>query len=359
MSRTLLLMLLTTAALGTAGCQSCCRRPQPPRPACAPGAPCPPGAGRVTVPPPPAPIGGPPGTPIVTPPPPSFPPGGAAPTITPVAPTAPGAMPPVPPPPPAPVPGSASLSPPRLEPNWQPAEARVAPPVVAQAVPDPLLARPLPPASPTMPPAAPAAPAAPATPATPPTPKLYPPEVTEQKTGEPPLIEEKKSPAVPPAPGPKKATLPAGIAQFAVVIDGKVWSGQRPAIEDGLEWLKKNGYRAVLHLKSPQEDDAGDRKQVLDRGMTYLVLDVSPKLLTRERVDAFVKALGEVAYQPLFVYDQDGSLAGPMWYLYFRRLGDSDETARIRVGALGFQLDGDAAQRPMWLAVQGFLKENP
>ncbi len=178
--------------------------------------------------------------------PPSFPgPGGAAPAITPV----PAGAPPLttaPPPGVAPLPGSASQFTPRLEPNWQPAEARTEAPSVAQAGPDPLLGQPnsngyrgnggngntL--AKPT-----------------PPGPKLYPPEVQEKSTAEPPLIEEKRTPGAPPSVAEKRSTasFPAGIAQFAQAIPG-VTGGLRPAIHDGLDWLKERGYKTVLHLRA-------------------------------------------------------------------------------------------------------------
>jgi protein tyrosine phosphatase (PTP) superfamily phosphohydrolase (DUF442 family) len=194
-------------------------------------------------------------------------------------------------------------------------------------------------------------------------PKLYPPEVTEKSTAEPPLIDEKKKQSgAPPSVGEKRSTFPAGIAQFVPTIPGVtgVANGLRPSISDGLDWLAKNGYKTVLHLRGANEAEGPDRTQVEKLGMTYISLEITPATLTRERFEEFAKLVGDVARQPLFVYDQDGSLAGPLWYLYFRKVtGDSDERARIRAGSLGLRPDREGQHRLLWLAVQKYLEENP
>jgi protein tyrosine phosphatase (PTP) superfamily phosphohydrolase (DUF442 family) len=156
---------------------------------------------------------------------------------------------------------------------------------------------------------------------------------------------------VPPAP------LPVGIPQFALAHE-RVASGLRPLLDDGLDWLQANGYRTVLHLKRPGEDDATDRRQVEKRGLKYLTLEVSPQALTRQLVDEFNRLVGDSAGLPLFIYDRDGALAGSLWYLHFRvaeQAGDDD--ARVRAGALGLREERDDAHREMWLAVQRLLSE--
>ena len=60
-----------------------------------------------------------------------------------------------------------------------------------------------------------------------------------------------------------------------------------------------------------------------------------------------------------FVYDADGSLTGPLWYLYFRRFERlDDDTARAKAERLGLKF-GERDQRLGWLAVQDFLAKNP
>jgi protein tyrosine phosphatase (PTP) superfamily phosphohydrolase (DUF442 family) len=148
--------------------------------------------------------------------------------------------------------------------------------------------------------------------------------------------------------------LPVGIPQFAMARD-KVAAGLKPMLEDGLDWLKANGYRTVLHVRLPGEDDSADRKQVEKRGMTYLSLEVSPQILSKAVVDGFNRIVADANTYPLFVYDKDGTLAGALWYLHFRTAGsESDTAARARAARLG--LKEDAA---MGAAIQRFLSEAP
>jgi protein tyrosine phosphatase (PTP) superfamily phosphohydrolase (DUF442 family) len=151
--------------------------------------------------------------------------------------------------------------------------------------------------------------------------------------------------------------LPVGIPQFARVVD-RVAAGLRPSLDEGLDWLQMSGYRTVLFVRSPGEDDSADRKQVEKRSMTYLSLEVSPQTLSRDLVESFSRVVGDSTNYPLFVYDRDGSLAGGLWYLHFRtaeQLGD--DAARLRAGALGLREDRDGAHRLMWLGIQKFLAD--
>jgi len=180
--------------------------------------------------------------------------------------------------------------------------------------------------------------------------KVTPPAVQEGPSPEPPLVprEDDKKPSPP---------LPVGISGFAYPYpEAKIATGQKPLL-DGLEWLKDNGYRTVLHIKAPGEEDAADRKLVEKLGMKYLSLELSPQTLNKQAVEDFARIVGDRTGQPLFVYDKDGALAGSLWYLQFRttdRLGDED--ARTRAGRLGLKADAPE-QRTLWLAIQKFLSQ--
>jgi protein tyrosine phosphatase (PTP) superfamily phosphohydrolase (DUF442 family) len=360
MYRTISLMLFATAVYGLSGCQCCTKRPVATQTTVVPGTPnCPPGG--VFVPPPPAPAAGGPGVRVV-PMTPAFPGPGAGPGVPPgITPPPPGA--PVGPPPPpmgAPLPpGTSSQLGPRLEPNWQPAEGRGDGSRIAQAGPDPIMGAPqgAPQGTPQGAPQG--------TPQVAPTPggaKLYPPDVGEKSTAEPPLLDEKPRSKGPTVDEKRTSSFPAGIAHFVPTIPDVpgVSYGLRPSISDGLDWLAKNGYKTVLHLHAPSEVEGPDRTQVEKLGMTYVSLEIGPKTLTRERFDEFAKLIGTAARQPMFVYDQDGALAGPLWYLYFRKVsGDNDDNARVRADRLGLRPDREGPHRLMWLAVQKFLEDNP
>jgi protein tyrosine phosphatase (PTP) superfamily phosphohydrolase (DUF442 family) len=181
---------------------------------------------------------------------------------------------------------------------------------------------------------------------------LSPPEPDDskdtQKRAYPPQVEAGKQPSAP---------LPVGIAQFAQV-SPKISSGLRPAFDEGLEWLKSNNYRTVVHLRLPGENDDADRKEVEKRGLKYASLEVSPNLLTKETVDEFVKLVRDPQQLPVFVYDRDGALAGGLWYLWFRLVEESpDDVARIRARSLGLREDREGAHRDMWQSVQRYIAE--
>lgn len=180
-------------------------------------------------------------------------------------------------------------------------------------------------------------------------PQLLPPE-----TPEPP----KAPPAPPPAPPREErdATppLPVDIPQFAMARP-RVASGQQP-FPDGLAWLRAHGYKTVLYVRPPGSDDAAARRQFDKYGLRYLSLEVSPQTLSKQVVEQFNRTVTDENNLPLFVYDKDGSLAGGLWYLYYRTVEKlDDERARTEAARLGFQQDQDGAHRTMWLAVQNYL----
>jgi protein tyrosine phosphatase (PTP) superfamily phosphohydrolase (DUF442 family) len=184
--------------------------------------------------------------------------------------------------------------------------------------------------------------------------KLLPPEPAISESAKTPLpkIFETKEPELAKKP---PSAFPAGIPDFNPLKEG-VATGLRPSL-DGLDWLQANGYHTVLHVRKPGEDDSADRKQVENRKITYLSVEVSPQTLDKKTVDKFSGFVADKIAYPLFVYDRDGSLAGGLWYLFFRTVEqNSDDVARIRAGSVGFREDRDDNHRSMWLAVQNYLK---
>ncbi|MGF1579237.1 MAG: hypothetical protein ACFCD0_07720 [Gemmataceae bacterium] len=151
--------------------------------------------------------------------------------------------------------------------------------------------------------------------------------------------------------------MPLGIPQYSIVRKG-VSSGLRPGLDGGLDWLERQGFKTVIHVHGPDENEAIDRKQVEKRGMTYVGITLSPQTLTKEVVDTFSVWVTDKNRHPAFVYDKDGSLAGGLWYLYFRMTERiSDEEARVRAGSAGLRRSRGEAHRDMWIAVQKFLQD--
>jgi protein tyrosine phosphatase (PTP) superfamily phosphohydrolase (DUF442 family) len=164
--------------------------------------------------------------------------------------------------------------------------------------------------------------------------------------------------ATAPAGGSPASPFPSGIPGFSRVNE-RVASGLKP-FPEGYDWLRANGYRSVLFIRPPGSDDGEERRQTEQRGLTYRSLELSAGTLTDQVVSDFNRAVTDPASQPLFVYDADGTLAGALWYLYFRtaeRAGD--DVARLRAGRLGLREDGSDEQTALWLAIQKYLARRP
>jgi protein tyrosine phosphatase (PTP) superfamily phosphohydrolase (DUF442 family) len=167
-----------------------------------------------------------------------------------------------------------------------------------------------------------------------------------------------QSPEPPPARDDRGASpaLPVDIPQFAMV-KANIASGLEP-FSEGVAWLKAHGYRTVLHIRPPGEDDSVAQRRFEQSGLRYLSLEVSPQTLSRALVDQFKGMVADANNLPLFVYDADASLAGALWYLHFRLVDNAtDDKAREAAEHLGFKKDRSDAHLKMWLAVQSLLQD--
>jgi hypothetical protein len=166
-----------------------------------------------------------------------------------------------------------------------------------------------------------------------------------------PLISESRTSEPPPA-----LPSPIDIRLFVPVYD-HVASGLRPASVAGLDWLKANGYRAVLYLRQPSDNEETDRQAMERRNLKYLSMLVTPENL-RESFDQFNTIVNDSANQPLFVYSNSPMITGSMWYLRFRSVDRlEDNAARAKAASLGLQEEQTDANRPIWLAIQKVLEQ--
>ena len=166
-----------------------------------------------------------------------------------------------------------------------------------------------------------------------------------------PAVSEGRTAEPPPA-----APLPTEIRQFAPMYD-RVASGLRPEKTEGLDWLKANGYRAVLYLRRTSDDETSDRREMESRGLKYLSLEIQPQSL-RESLEQFNFMVNDSANYPLFVYSRDPMISGSLWYLHFRTVDRlADDAARAKAAPLGLQEEQTEANRPMWLAIQKVLEQ--
>lgn len=186
------------------------------------------------------------------------------------------------------------------------------------------------------------------------TPRFESPEPTQARAQSP------ETPRMPEA-SDKAATspaLPVGIPRYNKVTE-QVAGGLRP-FADGYDWLKENGFRAVLHIRAPGQDDSAERQEVQKRSLRYLSLEVSPDTLSKKIVSDFFSMVDDKANQPLFVFDRDGILAGALWYLYLRGPAHlPDVQAKEKAGQLGFKEAGTEEHKLLWLAIQKYLSDQP
>jgi protein tyrosine phosphatase (PTP) superfamily phosphohydrolase (DUF442 family) len=154
----------------------------------------------------------------------------------------------------------------------------------------------------------------------------------------------------------RETPTPIDIPGYAIARPN-VATGLRP-FPEGIDWLAARGFKTVLHLRSPGEDNNAARRQFEKKGMRYLTLEVSPARLDEEMLKQFNRLVTDTANHPLFVYDRDGSVTGGLWYLHYRvYLKQADEKARAEAQRLGLRFDDDVEHKTMWLAVQALLKK--
>ena len=181
-----------------------------------------------------------------------------------------------------------------------------------------------------------------------------PPAPSRQSTAK---LQPPKDDSVTPAGGvPGPLEMPTDIPQFNLVYD-KVATGLQP-FPNGYEWLQKQGYKTVLALRQPGEDDSAARQAVERLGMKYMTLEINPAKLSREQVSEFSKLVRDTNAQPLFVSDRKGTLAGALWYLHFQLVDQlPDAQARTRAQRLGLAdpADTDPDLTELWLAIRAVL----
>lgn len=180
-----------------------------------------------------------------------------------------------------------------------------------------------------------------------------PPDLVEKKSNDP-------AATIPTPNVPEKPWgLPVGIPFYFEVKEGIAATGHRPDPE-GLDWLKSRGFQTVLQLRKPGADPSSDRQQIEKRGLHYLDLEVSAATFGRTLLEDFTRILQDKSKQPVFVYDADGTLAGPMWYAYLRLVEKLPaDLARSRAELYGFKETGTQERVALAEAVKILLEKDP
>jgi hypothetical protein len=169
---------------------------------------------------------------------------------------------------------------------------------------------------------------------------------------EPPRVDANK----PAQPAPLDPGVPPVDVPGFALAKTRVATGQKP-FRDGIVWLQARGYRTVLYLHRPGDDDRSLQAQFQKQGIRLVSLEVAPEALTREVVEAFNRQVRDQDSLPLYVFDRDGSLTGGLWLVYFRLYeGISEEKARQEAARLGFKPEQDADHKAMLDAVTRYIQ---
>lgn len=179
-----------------------------------------------------------------------------------------------------------------------------------------------------------------------------PPDLAEQRQTEPATI--------PPQSVPEKSWgLPVGIPFYFEVKENAAATGHRPDPE-GLDWLKSHGFRTVFHLRQPGAARSADREQVEKHGLRYESLEMLPTDFGKSLFERFCQIVTDKQMQPVFVYDDDGTRAGPLWFAYLHIVEKLPlELARTRAELYGYNESGTAEQKSFAEALKRLLSENP
>ncbi len=184
--------------------------------------------------------------------------------------------------------------------------------------------------------------------------QLYPPDFAE------PPIAPREMPRVEGENKPKEKeaaadALPLDIPQYALARTN-VSNGLKP-FPQGFDWLKRQGYRTVLNVTAPGEDDSAARRLIEKVGLKYERLELSPRTLDKATLDKFNSLVTDQTNLPLFVYDDKNlSLTGTLWYLHYRiYVGMDDTQARDEAARLGFKADQEE-NRTLLIAAQTLLQ---
>lgn len=128
--------------------------------------------------------------------------------------------------------------------------------------------------------------------------------------------------------------IPTEIPRFALVGE-RTASGLVPFAE-GYSWLRQKGYRTLLLVKAPGDEDRLIAEEAKKAGLAFQTIEVAPSLLDREKADLFTLKLREEG--PVFVCDKNGELAGALWFLHFRLSDAQTEAAALaRAKRLGLK----------------------
>jgi protein tyrosine phosphatase (PTP) superfamily phosphohydrolase (DUF442 family) len=157
------------------------------------------------------------------------------------------------------------------------------------------------------------------------------------------------APVKPQTPEPPKATQ----ANATRVKDG-LYAGRKPTLDD-FDAIKNAGFRSVVYLHAAGADVSAIKDMATTRGLTFHAIETTPESLNTANTD-FARVAGDRQNRPAYVFADDDTRAGAVWYMHFRTVDSlNDDAARLRAKPLGLTDAGDEG-RAFALAIQRLLE---
>jgi len=152
---------------------------------------------------------------------------------------------------------------------------------------------------------------------------------------------------------PKASAAPAGLPGYAKVKDG-LYAGGKPTL-DGFEALKNARFRTVIYLHAPGGDVAAIRDMASTRDLNFIDIETTPEKLA-DASKEFNRVTADKLNQPAYVFADDNTRAGALWYLHFRFVDSLDnDVARLRAKPLGLNEQGNEGEA-FAIAIQKVLE---
>jgi protein tyrosine phosphatase (PTP) superfamily phosphohydrolase (DUF442 family) len=146
-----------------------------------------------------------------------------------------------------------------------------------------------------------------------------------------------------------RQTVP-GLAGY-VAIQPNVAYGLQPEPE-GLRWLKRRSFVAVLDLNGAEADPA-EGPMLRQLGLHYINLPFDPKTFGHALVQEFSAVYTNPKYRPLYIHDRDGARFSALWILH--RVVQDKQPVDVPLKELE-EMGIDGRQSPLWPKVQELLK---
>ncbi|MDD5542433.1 MAG: protein tyrosine phosphatase family protein [Acidobacteriia bacterium] len=139
--------------------------------------------------------------------------------------------------------------------------------------------------------------------------------------------------------GQKAGSPPTGsIIKFSCPRAWAATSGQ--PTPEGLEWIAKQGYRAVINFRTDQEgvDIAAEANHARQLGMNYIHIPAPFPELPDEAVDKFLAAVADPKNRPVYIHCTTANRVGAFWMIYLvTKEGLSVEKAQEEAAGVGLK----------------------